>query len=608
MEKAYLFLRKLVTLSLNILIFLLLTNIVSPFISIPVLLLVFAFIVSRITSNTPKELYNYNRSEVFFTRGGLRDLVRIPVVLFGFLHDFVVWQVWGLYQILLLVTDIIYFFKQVVFWVLHALIWVGKLLAPFWVIAYKLFIHYVVKWNWWIYRYSFHAIKKSYNWNIIKVSLIGALIALLTYQLFYFLEITLDIFGLRFIGFVLALLPTTWAFGEIASIRGQKLMFAPFWEVKSKMKNGLESVRGLLFFITFFVVVLIAQAGFTTLGWIPKAGGILLGFSINISYIFNIILILLGITIFFSSFVLPSYRLYNEFNETSFKNVYELFVHIIKRSLQYLIGFIPSSFFASLTIIPPTLLVALALFLTMQGKNSITEIKIQKLTTKQSTSTSQLENHRISKEIDRLEDVALFPRQFFQDLNHKDLIKKELDNYKSSQKHLMNIEATKIKNYNNYIKALNDNIETEKNKSVINQTRLEEYTQQLKNTEIESENFKTQIKHELDMTEIDIEYAKRKNSQMSILFYLTGLFTVVVLTLPLAFAISYLGNYFYRAFLFRNNATQAKWKDFIEEQKEKSKAQPLLSTTLNIIIIISILVYMAIQQWITLPLISALVL
>ena len=92
MSKAHLFLKKLITLAIIALVFILVTGYSIPYYySIPVLTLVFSLITSRILGESPKELYNFQRSEKFFLKGGLRDLIRIPVALFAFLHDIVVW-------------------------------------------------------------------------------------------------------------------------------------------------------------------------------------------------------------------------------------------------------------------------------------------------------------------------------------------------------------------------------------------------------------------------------------------------------------------------------------------------------------------------------------
>jgi hypothetical protein len=588
MEKAYLFLRKLVTLGLNVLIFLVIGNYIQWYYSIPILLIIFSFIVSRITNTAPKELYNFQRSEKFFALGGLRDLLRIPVLLFAFLHDMLVWIIWGVYQILLLVTELIYFIKEIIFWLLHAILWFLKQFLPFWHIVFRLFIFYGIKWPWWIYRYSFKSIKKAYNWNILKVSLIGAFIALFIFHLFYFLEISLEIYRLQYIGLVLALLPISWVFGEIASIRGQKLMYVPYSELRGKLRNGIETVRGLLFFITFFVVLLLAQAGLGLLGWIPRVGVTLLGFSLNISFVLNIVLMLLVLLIFFGSFVLPTYRLYNEFNETSFKNIYRLLHHILKRSLQYVIGFIPSTLFAGITIIPVSVLVGIAFVLTMQVKESITQVKIDKLLIEQSNAKDQLTDYRLGKETDRMEYIASFPKQFFQDINHKSLLKEELNQYKKTiERDRLDLLAVQAQTNENSAK-IKESIESEQGKLAINQTRVDELQQKLKLTEKQYKEYETNMNMEIAMLEIDIEYANREFKQLPLLLYSSGLFVVVMLSLVLAFALAYYGNFFYRSFLYRNNATPAKWRELIQLERTENHNQPLLSTTLNIVLITAI--------------------
>jgi len=394
MEKAYSFLRKLVALCINLLIFFTLKEVIPFYISIPILLLIFSFVTSKILTERPKELFNYKHSESYFAKGGLRDLLRIPQILFGFIHDVVVWIIWGIYQIFLLITETVYFFKQVVFWILHGIIWVLKHFIPFWRVAYKMFILYQVKWVWWIYRYAFNSLKKSYNWNMLKVSLIGSFLALFIYQLFYFIDIVAGENAFKYMGAVLALIPITWTFGEIASIRGQNLMYATYSEVKNKFGNGMESVRGILFFMACFTVIFLAFVFLQFLGFINGAGIVLVGITINISYIFSLFIILIVVLILFSSFTLPTYRLYNKFSELSFSDVYRLFIHIIKRSLQYLIGFIPSTFFAIIAVIPAALFVGLAFFLTMQVKQTTVGYKVKNLRTEQTNAKTQVESYR----------------------------------------------------------------------------------------------------------------------------------------------------------------------------------------------------------------------
>jgi hypothetical protein len=594
MEKAYLFLQKLIALGLNVLIFFAVDAYIPFYYSIPVLLIVFALIISRISNTSPKELYNFHRSEKYFAKGGLRDLIRIPVGLFAFIHDIVVWALWGVYQILIIFTEIIYFIKVVLYWIIHAFIWFLKLLVPFWRLVYHLLLFYLIKWPWWIYRYAFNAIKKTYNWNILKVSFIGAFFALFIFQLFYTFAISWDIIGFNLIGIILALLPVTWVFGEIASIRGQKLLYVPFSEVRFKFRNGLESVRGILFFMAVFVVLFLAEAGLSALGWFGNAGVILLGIAININFVFNLVLIILAFLIVYGSIILPSFRLYNEFNETSFPNVYNLLKHAVKRSLQYFLGFIPAFFFGAIAIVPITVFVALALWITMQVKEYITIVKIEKLVTEQAYATNQIEDYKIGKEIDRLEYVAAFPKQFFQDINHRTLLKKEkIDKEKRRNQNDQNY-ANQQEITRKEIARLNEIINTEQNKDVINQTRLEEHRVILQRTEEKFKRYKANHNNEQEMLSIDIQYLDKQYKSLPVLVYLSGLFVVIAGSFIFAFILAYFGNYFYRTYLFRNDGTPAQWRIFIAEEREYDHNQPLLSTTLNTIIIL-VLLYLAIH-------------
>ncbi len=588
MEKAYLFLQKLIVLVINTLIFFTLEKYIPFYFSIPVLLMILGIIISHITEDVPKELYNFSRSEKFFSKGGLRDLIRIPVVFFAFLHNLIVWVFWGIYQIFFMITEIIQFFKQLVFYIAYGIIWFFKLFVPFWKIAFNLFVYYLIKWPWWIYRYSFQAIKKSFNWNILRISLTGSFIALVLIHLFYFLEVTLSINQLLFIGVILAILPVTWAFAEIASIRGQKLLYVPFSEVRQKLRNGLESVRGLLFFITLFIVLLLIQTGLNILGWLPQNGIILAGVSLNLSLLINIVLIILAFIIVFSIFILPTYRLYNEFNETSFNSIYNLLKHIVKRIFQYLIGFIPASFFAVITIIPISFLIGLAFLLTFQIKQNIVQVKIDKLESEQSLTSDLVTSYKIGKDINRLKQVGLFPKQFFQDIQHRSLLQREINHYNKNEEELKIELASQQAKYNTKIDDLTNKIEAENKKEIINLTRLETLSQERALTKKRYDEYENKINNEIAFLDIDIEYARLKYRQQPIIFYLAGFILVIALSFISAFLLAYFGNFFYKAFLFKNDNTQAEWKTFISNEHYFNKNQPLLSTSLNILTLLII--------------------
>ncbi len=595
MEKAFLFLRKLVALALLVLAYLITQAFVSFLITIPILLLVFGLIASRIIQTQPKELYNFQRSEKYFAKGGLRDLIRIPTMLVAFVYDIFVWIVWGVYQIVLLFTDLIYLLKEGIFYLLHLIIKLLKTLWPTWRILFKLVLFYAIKWPWWIYRYSYKAIGKTFNFNILKTAAIGAFIALFVVHLFYFISIMTETTGLYYIGIVLSILPFTWVFGEIASIRGQELLGAPFSLVRSKFRNGMESVRSVVLFISFFVVLLLAETGLSMLGWIHGSGIIFLGFSINISLLINIVLLFVALLILFSSFILPTYRLYNNFSETSLTDLTNLLSYIFKRSMQYASGIIPSLIFSLISIIPISLLVILATFTTLKVKENVSEVKIEQLMLKQSNASDPIEEYRIGQEINLMKQVATFPRQFFQDINHRGLVKNEILQYQTLKKQYLLELASNQEKTNSEVELLKEVLNQEQNKLALNQTRVEEVEQKIKTIEKQFMHYDSKLKIEVVRTDITIEYLQRQLRQFPVLFYLSGLFVVIAGGFVLTFFLAYFGNFYYRAYLFRNDGTPAQWRLILQEEKDFDSRQPLLSISLNIVLIV-ILVYLLNQS------------
>lgn len=554
----------------------------------PILLLVFSLVIWRITLDKPKELYNYARSEKYFAKGGLRDLIKIPVTLVVFIHDTVVWIIWGLYQIIVLFADAVFFVKELFFALIKGLIWFFKQLFPFWRLIYKLFVFYLLKWPWWIYRYAFRNIRKTYNWNIIRVSSIGSFIALAIFQLFYFFDFVFEIEGLVYIGLVLAILPISWIFGEVSSIRGQKLLFASFKQVKSNFRNGLEVIRSLLFFLTFFVLLVLVQAGLDMLGWIPKSGIIFLGIGLNINFIINIILLFLIIVIVFGSFVIPTYRLFNDFNETSFRNIFSLLSYIVRRFLQIISGIIPSTFFAAITIVFPVILVSISLALTLGLKYSVINMKIKHAEKEILINENQEQQLKLRGEIEYLKYIQQFPTMLVKEMENRQLIENEINNLKKElNEEKISLARFKEKN-SQQLYELKSLKEAEQKKPVINQTRVDELTASINSLSINEKQVEQSKNNKIEEVNINIGFAEKKYSQLPFIFYLSGLFMVFVSTLVFAFFWAYFGNFFYNMYKFRNDGTHAVWKDYIQDEQLLDNKQPLLSVTLNIVLILAI--------------------
>lgn len=428
-------------------------------------------------------------------------------------------------------------------------------------------------------------IRKTFNWNILKVSFTGTIVTLLVVQTFYFLEVTLEIENLVYIGIILALMPLAWIFGEISSIRGQNLLFIEFSEVKKQYRNGIETVRGLLVLITLFVVLILAEAFISFLGWLPKTGIMLLGLTINISFIINIIILLLVVIITFGTLIIPTYRLFNEFNETSVRSVYKLLKYILKRCLQYVFGLIPSGLFATATALPAIILVILALTITLKGKELVIDLKINKLQNSNSN-LEQVDDYRRIKEINHLKYIKLFPGQVLHEMGHRSLLRDELVEHKD-RNYKQDIEH---KRYNtethNKLTEIKNAIAAEKQKSVINQTRVEELIDAKQRLERQSKQMLKTQSTEMELTTVDIEFTNKKLKQLPWVFYLSGLFVVIVCSFIFTFIFAYFGNFFYKSYLFRNDETIATWREFVIEEKQFDSKQPLLSTTLNFILLI----------------------
>lgn len=588
--------RKLITLAIIALVFAGVEKYnLALYISVPVLNLAFALIASRISGVSPKELYNFQRNEKYFSKGGMRDLLRIPVMLFSFIHDLVVWEIWGLYQLFEMIVDALSFLKDIVYWIFFGIIWFLKLLVPFWKITLNIAVFYLVKWPWWIFRYAYQNVKSVYNWNMLRIALPGSFLTLILIQFFIFLDITYGISGLMYIGFILGLLPLSWTFGEIASVRGKKLMNAPFFDVKQNYRNGLESVRGILFFITFFVVLLLAQAGLNLLGWIPGSGIIFLGFVLNINFLINIILLFLVVLIIFGTIILPSYRLYNEFSETSLKNLKSLIAYIGKRFLQYIAGFVPSSVFAFLSVIPITIVVILSVMLTLSLKDNILDIKISKLKKERLNAKEQIDDFRISQKIQELTYYKQFPtfneqRQTFlmQEMKHRQLLVGEIENEKKYQAKLGAELVKSQENLKSQINELSGLIQEESRKNIVNQTRIEEAQLKIARAKTELRKTEQETAQEIKMSEIKVEFLERKNNQIPIVFYLSGLFAVIILTLIFTFYVAYLGNFFYTTFIYRNDGSISEWRNLVRAEQTTDSRQPLLSTSLNLILLLLI--------------------
>lgn len=555
----------------------------------PVMLLTFGLVVSRVMGQKPKELFHSERQRKFFEKGGWRDLLWVIFTILGFVHDLGVWLLWSASQVFLMFVDLVSFIKQILFWIVSGILWLLKKYVPMWRLLFWFFIHYLIRWPWWIYRNAYGNFKFGYQPNFLRIALPSAFITLFTIHVFYFLSIVLEKDFLFYIGWFVAVLPVSWVFGEISSIRSKGLESAPWAQVRHNMQNGLESVRGVLFFIIFFMVLLILQCFLNLLGFLPDKGLIVLGFVFNLNFLISIVLFLLAFIVLFGAFVIPTFRIYNRFCETSFKDVAKLLKFTIRKMLQYLLSLIPTSFFSLFVSFIPVAILFFAFLLSYQVKERIVDAKIQNLSAQNPGYQNELEAQALQFHISDLEELKDFPLGKAQEYLHLNQLYGEIDLLKQmldEEQALVQLQGDSI---STLITQLEMQVEAEKNGYVINNTRLDHLVKTLHKERQKLSSFTQETERQLALEKAMIDHRQKRSRQLPAMFYLTGFFAVVLFSLAFCFVLAYQGNVFYEVYHLRNHVTPSYWVQKVNEEKSRNINQPLLSITVNILTIILVL-------------------
>ena len=609
MEQAYKYIKRLLIFFLCVFLYFLSVeylyySINLPFIILnltilPLLILTFSVLHSRITGEKPPHLFAFYRTENYFKKGGLRDLIRIFVTLFGFVYDTIIWTVWGIYLVFILFVDLLDLVKTLFYWIIHAILWILRQYIPFLIFLYKIFIHYIIRWCWWLYQIAYFNIRYTFNKNCYRVALWGTLQATIIIFVFYFLQtILIDIPGITFIGFIIALLPITWSFGEIATIRTQKLENEPFRTVKNKYQNGIESVRSILFYLTLFVVLILAQLGFNLLGWIPESGVVIAGFIFNINTFISLLLLFICILNILGVIIVPSYRLFTPFSELKLSHTMDLLKTIARKFLQYLVISLPQAFFAIIISIIPFLVILLAGYITYNLKNGITDLKINQLKTDQAASDNRVMAYFIGKRVEHLEYLKLFPTNIAQEMNHRKNLNTELslaqEDLRSEQEELLKT----TEEYQNRITRLQADMEQLKN---LNRPEFQIEAMNTQIVQLQEKLRGNQVSKQLDIDklQIDIDFLEMRKNQLPLLFLFVGLWLAIFGGFVLAFITAYFGNVYHQVYIFRNNNEKSEWMKIIDQIRAKDSKQPLLGSSLFIVTLVVIYVLIVNIKWVT---------
>ena len=585
MEKAHIYIKKILFIGICIITGYILSSYFAFYYFVPVLLLAFSLADFKITGRKPEYLFNFKRTEEYFEKGGLRDLIRIVVSLLAFTYDTLVWIIWGIYLIFELLAEFLFLLRNIFFWIVYGIIWFLKLFIPPIVILFKLIIHYLIKWIWWIYQISFKnfvaSLRKEYYFTAAK----GIVLSIFTVFIFYFLGIVVKINGLIYIGIILSLLPVTWVFGEISLTISKRQQDREDIKALNNYNNGLETVRSILFYITIIIVLFIIQILFNLLGWIPESGLSLLGLTLNLNTFITLILIFLAIITIFGVLIIPTHRLFNIFREVSIKDSISLLEIIFRKGLQYILLLIPSSFFSTLLVIIPVIILFVALRFSLYIKDGVIDAKIEALKSDLIEARSEIEDYKIQKRIYNLRFYQEFPCNVFKEIDNRSNIDYKI----RDKKEVLSDEETELKLIENEtiveIEQIDEQINNElmrnANSSLAADLRSQKSILEKNLAEIKS------VK-ELGIQKllIDIYDLENYKIQLLITFFFTGLWISLFGGLVLAFVFAYLANAFYEMYLFRNDNSPSYWILIFMQEKEKDSNQPLIGFTLLIIFIL----------------------
>jgi hypothetical protein len=588
MEKANIYIKKILFLLICVVAGYFLIDFFAFYYVVPALLLAFSLADFKITGRKPEYLFNFRRTEEYFKKGGLRDLIRIIVSLLAFVYDAVVWVIWGIYLIFELLAEFLFLLRNIFFWIIYGILWFLKLFIPPIVIIFKLIIHYLVKWIWWIYSISFKNISASLRKDHYFAALKGTILSVFIVFFFYFIGILADIKGIVFIGVVLALLPVTWIFGEISLSISKTHQDKNEIPALNNYNNGLESVRSVLFYITVMLLLFIVQILLNLLGWIPDAGLSLLGVALNINTFITLVLIFLSVITLFGVLIIPTHRLFNVFREVSIKDSVALLGIIFRKGLQYILLLIPASFFSAFLIIIPAIIMGAALWFTIHIKDSVIDAKIGSLKNAKIEAKNEIEDYMIQTKINNLSFYKDYPWNIYKEINNRGNLNYEIRNKKEE----LTDEEAELNLIDNETTVEIEQIEAQINTELIrdaNSALVADLRNQKMILEKNLAEIKAAKKVVIGKLIVDINNLENYKLQLLFAFFLAGVWLSIFGGMVLGFVFAYLGNIFYEIYLFRNDNKPSYWR--LISMEEKDSKQPLIGFTLLVIVIVLVLAY-----------------
>ncbi len=594
MDKVSLYIQKLIVLILVAAAGIILSSSVNSYILIPSLFFTLALLISRITGKKPEYLYGYLKSDEFLNKkAGFWVLFKWILVLFGFIYDLLIWTLFGVYILITIILDSILLIKDIIYWIIHSIIWFLKLFVHPVVLIFKLIIHYIFLWTWWVYKLCFDSIRKSINLNFYLISLQGGVLMLFLIFLFYGMGILMAIPEIFVVGAVFSVLPLVWSYGEISSLRFRKSESENYQETRKNFQSGFDAVRAVLSYFIIFLILVLVELFFNLLGWIPQIGFSFMGLALNINTLASLLLIFVFVMLVFAKLILPPHVVYNK-NFSGGLNGSITFLDVVgRRFLRYFLSVLPSMVFGLFVTAIPAFIVILSIVITLNIKNSILDTRISILN-QRITVLEGIEKYKTRKELDRAIFYKAFPQNLISEFSGLKSLNESKENSNANillgEKEIENISLA----FSEGIDSLNKRIDAIMSRpmadsaSSIELIRLEA----LKKSRISAfSKWKEEGADNISKMKIDYSEKRSLMIQLPLVFLLTIVWASFFGGLILAFLISYLGNVYFELYNFREDGKPIILRQLLNEIHATDRNQPLLGFTLIVLIGLAIFFY-----------------
>ncbi len=525
--------------------------------------LLFGYLDFRGTVTKPRFLFELNQADAYLNKkGGFWNLFKWIVILLGLAYDLVAWSLWGVNLLFLLVAELLLLVKTIFFGIIDAFTWFLRQLFPPFVFVFRMFMHYVVQWGWWIYQLAVRNVRISMNRNFYFIALMGTVPAIFIVFLFYVISQLAGMPGLVLFSYLFAIMPLTWSFGEIAALRFEGREKDDFVSVKQRFRIGFDSMRSVLFYMVLLLALIAMEVVLNLLGWIPDLSMSLLGIVLNLNMGISLLIIFLLIIMAYIPGIMPAHILYRQEHQNDFRSSLMVLGMLGRKFLRYTFVEIPAIFFGALMLIIPAALLVLTFLVTDTIKDTVLEYRVVQME-RDSGSEDTVAASMSRNKVERLElyqDVPLLAPGTIVEMMDGNRIAVLEQRIAETGQRIMDTELR--------ISVLEDRITTVEEDSV---TR---YTSEI----TREERSLVQEEDHLAIMEADLQELKRRRIQVPVLYLFIGIMVSVFGGLVLAVYIAYIGNVYYELYGLKEDGKPSYWARTLGEMRMKEPNQPFLDS------------------------------